>query len=178
MFEFEFAEIVVAKNRPMSALTVLNASDNRFSSGAQRGWTVATIEDAAEVFGVNFGDDGNWEMGTKANGKECEMMELNILNPVFNGLNFRVRIVETTEPTKSQQDYADEIGVDVINQAKRAGKDGDHILHKGQHIFRNSYVDLLPEGDTPESVFLSSDTATQSVPANTGVKVDEVEVMI
>ena len=94
----------------------------------------------------------------------------------FNGLNFRVRIVESTEPTKSQQDYADEMGFDVTDKAKRAGKNGDHILHKGQHIFMNSYVDLLPEGDNPQHVFLTADTAKQSVAVNTGVTAAEVEI--
>ena len=177
--QLEFAEKVVAKDRPMSALTVLNASDSKFSSGARRGWATAEIADASDIFNVNFGDDGEWYMGEKSNGKSCEMMDLNILNPEFNGLNFRVRIVETTEPTKSQQDYADSIGVDVVEtQAKRAGKGGDHILHKGQHIFMNSYVDLLPEGNDPQHVFLAGDTTTQStVKINTGVKADEVEAM-
>ena len=174
--QLEFAEKVTAKNRPMSALTVLNSSDVKFSSGARRGWATAEITDASEIFGVNFGDDGEWYVGEKANGTPCEMLDLNILNPIFNGTYFRVRIIESTEPTKSQQDYADEMGFDVAEKAKRAGKDGDHILHKGQHIFMNSYVDLLPEGDNPQHVFLTADTATQSVSANTGVKADEVEI--
>ena len=174
--QLEFAEKVTAKNRPMSALTVLNSSDVKFSSGARRGWATAEITDASEIFGVNFGDDGEWYVGEKANGTPCEMLDLNILNPIFNGTYFRVRIIESTEPTKSQQDYADEMGFDVTEKAKRAGKDGDHILHKGQHIFMNSYVDLLPEGDNPQHVFLTADTATQSVSANTGVKADEVEI--
>jgi len=177
--QFEFAEIVVAKNRPVSAMTVLNSSDNRFSSGARFSWSIAEPLDASEVFGVNFGDDGDWEMGVKANGNTCEMMELNILNPTFNDLRFRVRLVETTEPTANQQKYADDMGVDVTEtQAKRAGKDGDYILHQGQHIFMNSYVDLLPEGNNPESIFLTSDTERGTVKANTGVKADEVEIMM
>lgn len=177
--QLEFAEKVVAKDKPMSALTVLNASDSKFSSGARRGWATAEITDASDIFGVNFGDDGEWYMGEKSNGKSCEMMDLNILNPEFNGLNFRVRIVETTEPTDSQQKYADSIGVDVVEtQAKRAGKGGDHILHKGQHIFMNSYVDLLPVDTNPTHTFLVGDTTTQStVKVNTGVKADEVEAM-
>ena len=176
--QLEFAEKVTTKNRPMSALTVLNSSDIKFSSGARRGWATAEITDASDIFGVNFGDDGEWYLGEKSNGKSCEMMDLNILNPEFNGLNFRVRIVETTEPTKSQQDYADSIGVDVVEtQAKRAGKGGDPILHQGQHIFMNSYVDLLPEGDAPEHIFLKSDTTSSNLTANTGVKTDEVEVL-
>ena len=177
--QLEFAEKVTAKDRPISALSVLNNSDARFSSGAARGWAVATIEDASQIFDVNFGDDGEWYVGQKSNGKECEMMDLNILNPIFNNTFFRVRIVETTEPTASQQKYADEMGVDVIDtQAKRAGKGGDHILHQGQHIFMNSYVDLLPEGNDPQHIFLESDTSGSSVTANTGVKENEVEIMM
>ena len=40
------------------------------------------------------------------------------------------------------------------------------------------YVDLLPESDDPQHVFLVSDTSNSIVAANTGVKVDEVEVMM
>ena len=172
--QLEFAQKITAKNRPMSALTVLNASDSKFSSGARRGWATAEITDASEIFGVNFGDDGDWYLGEKSNGKSCEMLDLNILNPVFNGLNFKVRIVETTTPTESQQKYADAMGLDVTEQAKRAGKGGDHILHKGQYIFMNSYVDLLPKEDDPAHIFLPADTVTQTV--NTGVTADEVEI--
>ena len=116
-------------------------------------------------------------MGEKSNGKSCEMMDLNILNPIFNNTFFRVRIVETTEPTASQQKYADEMGVDVVEtQCKRAGKGGDAILHKGQHIFRISYVDLLPEDNNPAHVFLASDTQSTNTVANVGVKSEEVEI--
>ena len=175
--QLEFAEKVTAKDRPISALSVLNNSDARFSSGAARGWAVATIEDASQIFDVNFGDDGEWYVGQKSNGKECEMMDLNILNPIFNNTFFRVRIVETTEPTASQQKYADEMGVDVVEtQCKRAGKGGDAILHKGQHIFRNSYVDLLPEDNNPAHVFLASDTQSTNTVANVGVKSEEAEI--
>ena len=175
--QLEFAEKVTAKDRPISALSVLNNSDARFSSGAARGWAVATIEDASQIFDVNFGDDGEWYMGEKSNGKSCEMMDLNILNPIFNNTFFRVRMVETTEPTASQQKYADEMGVDVVEtQCKRAGKGGDAILHKGQHIFRNSYVDLLPEDSNPAHVFLASDTQSTNTVANVGVKSEEVEI--
>ena len=175
--QLEFAEIVEDKDRPVSALTVLNASDSRFSSGARRGWATAEITDASKIFGVNFGDDGDWYLGEKSNGKPCEMMDLNILNPIFNDRYFRVRIEETTEPTQSQRDWAESQGVDVIEtQAKRAGKGGDYILHKGEHIFMNSYVDLCQEGESPQSKFLVSDTSRSSQAVNTGVKAEEVEL--
>jgi len=177
--QLEFAEKVTAKDRPLSALTVLNASDVRFSSGARRGWATAEIADASEVFDVNFGDDGDWVLGETASGKSAEFLQLNILNPEFNNLRFRVRVVESTEPTASQQKYADELGVDVTDtQAKRAGKGGDHILHQGNHIFMNSYVDLLPLNDNPQHIFLKSDTTNSTLTANTGVKADEVEIMM
>ena len=66
--QLEFAEKVTAKDRPLSALTVLNASDSRFSSGARRGWATAEVLDASEIFDVNFGDDGEWFMGETASG--------------------------------------------------------------------------------------------------------------
>jgi len=175
--QLEFAEKIAAKDKPVSALTVLNASDDRFSSGAARSWVVAEIEDAAKIFNVNFGDDGDWEMDTKANGTPCETITLNILNPEFNGTRFRVRVEETTEPTASQTKYAEEKGLDVVEWAcKRYGKGGDPILHQGQHIFRNSYTDLLPKGADPVHVFLKSDTQTTNTTPNVGIKADEVEI--
>ena len=175
--QLEFAEKIAAKDKPVSALTVLNASDDRFSSGAARSWVVATIEDAAKIFNVNFGDDGEWEMDTKANGTPCETITLNILNPEFNNTLFRVRVEETTEPTTSQVKYAEEKGLDVVEWAcKRYGKGGDPILHKGQHIFRNSYTDLLPKDADPVHVFLKSDTQTTNTTPNVGVKAEEVEI--
>ena len=177
--QLEFAEKVTSKDRPMSALTALNASDSRFSSGAARGWAVAEIADASKILKTNFGDDGDWYLGEKANGRKVEMMDLNIINPTFNNTFFRVRVEETLEPTKSQTEYAEENGLDVVEHfCKRAGKGGDAILHKGQHIFRNSYVDLLPEGSDPAHVFLASDTSLQTtVKPNTGVTAEEVEVL-
>ena len=176
--QLEFAEKVTAKDRPMSALTVLNASDSRFSSGARRGWATAEVTDAADIFGVNFGDDGEWFVGQTASGKTAEFLKLDILNPEFNNLRFRVRVVESTEPTESQKKYADEMGVDVVDtQAKRAGKGGDYILHKGQHIFMNSYVDLLPQDNDPQHVFLAGDNTGSVVTANKGVSQNEVEVV-
>ena len=46
--QLEFAEKIAAKDRPISALTVLNASDSRFSSGARRGWATAEPIDASK----------------------------------------------------------------------------------------------------------------------------------
>jgi len=93
----EFAEKITSKDRPVSALTILNASDDRFSSGARRGWATAEPVDASKAIGINFGDDGEWYSSDRG-----EMMDLDILNPEFNGTRFRVQITETTEPTEWQ----------------------------------------------------------------------------
>ena len=88
----EFAEKITAKDRPVSALTVLNASDDRFSSGARRGWATAEPIDASKAFDVNFGDDGEWYSSDRG-----EMMDLDILNPTFDGTRFRVQITELSQ---------------------------------------------------------------------------------
>ena len=159
----EFAEKITAKDRPVSALTVLNASDDRFSSGARRGWATAEPIDASNAFGVNFGDDGEWYTSERG-----EMMDLDILNPEFNGVRFRVQISESTEPTEWQAE-------NLERAAKKAGKDGDYITHNGDYIFSNSDVVLLPEGTDPTHLFLTPDTERLAVKANTAVKQDEVE---
>ena len=161
--QLEFAEKIAAKDRPVSALTILNASDDRFSSGARRGWATAEPVDAANALGVNFGDDGDWYATERG-----EMMDLNILNPMFLTSRFRLQIVETTEGTEWQQ-------ANVERAAKRAGKDGDYITHDGQYIFSNSNV-VLMEGDVaPTHTFLSADTTTAGVKPNVGIKVEEEE---
>lgn len=162
--QMEFAEKISANDRPISALTVLNASDDRFSSGARRGWATAEPIDAANAFGINFGDDGDWYSTEKG-----EMMDLDILNPMFNDLCFRVQIIETIEPTEWQAE-------NVERAAKRAGKEGDYITHDGNYIFSNANVVLLAEGVDPVHTFLTPDTAQVKITPNTGVKAEDVEV--
>jgi len=127
----EFAEKITATDRPVSALTLLNASDDRFSSGARRGWATAEPVDASKAIGINFGDDGEWYASDRG-----EMMDLDILNPAYNGVRFRVQITETTEPTEWQAD-------NLEKSAKRAGKDGDFITNDGDYIFSNSDIVLI-----------------------------------
>lgn len=156
--QLEFAEKISASNRPMSALTILNASDSKFSSGARRSWATAEPVDASEIYNVNFGDDGEWYASERG-----EMMDLNILNPTWNGFLFRVQIIETTEATEWQE-------ANVETAAKRAGQGGDFITHNGDYIFSNTTVVLLTKDSEPVHTFLASDTTqTNSIP-NTGTK--------
>ena len=159
----EFAEKITAKDRPVSALTVLNASDDRFSSGARRGWATAEPIDASKAFDVNFGDDGEWYSSDRG-----EMMDLDILNPTFDGTRFRVQITESTEPTEWQAE-------NVERAAKRAGKDGDYITHEGDYIFSNSDIVLLPEGQDTNHTWLTADSQKVAAKTKSEVNADEIE---
>ncbi len=92
-----------------------------------------------------------------------EILTVNILNPVasFEGQEFplRVQIVETTEPTEWQR-------ANLNTSAKRKGKDGDYILHKGDYIFTRSSIVF----NEPSDLYLEADTAP--VQTSTVEKVD------
>ena len=133
----EFAEIINATTKPMSALGLLNKSDERFSSSARRCWLTAEPADATDVFGIEFDATAGWEMTPKG-----EVLELNILNPDHLGERFRVIVQETTEPTKWQAD-------NLSKAAKRKGKDGGFITNNGDYIFSNTDV-IQTNGDTNE----------------------------
>tara|TARA_R110002051_G_scaffold40946_3_gene84864 strand:- start:375 stop:971 length:597 start_codon:yes stop_codon:yes gene_type:complete len=142
--QLEFAEIVQTSDRPVSLLTILNRSDERFATRARRCWVTAEPNDASETFEVNFGDDGDWYMSEKG-----EVMDLNILNPVINETRMKLRIVETTTPNKWQEQ-------NLETSAKRRGKEGDYITHKGDYIFSNTMMVL--SNDDVQHILLESDT--------------------
>jgi len=144
----EFAEIISATTKPMSALGLLNKSDERFSSSARRCWLTAEPADASDVFGVNFGNDADWEMTPKG-----EILELDILNPEYQGTRFRVIIEETTEPSEWQADNLEQ-------SAKRKGKDGDFITSEGDYIFSNTDVIQTNEDTDNLHTFLQPDSKT------------------
>ena len=144
----EFAEIIETTDRLVSALTILNKSDDRFSSRPRRSWVSAEPTDASELFNVNFGDDGEWYDSEKG-----EMLDLDVLNPTYNGQRFRVQINETVEGTQWQIDNADVA-------AKRRGKGGDFITHNGEYIYSNGDVVLVDEGQEVTHTYLTADTET------------------
>ena len=144
----EFAEVIETSDRLVSALTILNKSDDRFSSRPRRAWVSAEPSDASELFNVNFGDDGEWYDSEKG-----EMMDLDVLNPKYNGQRFRVQINETVEGTQWQIDNADVA-------AKRKGKGGEFITHNGEYVYSNGDVVLVNEGDNVTHTYLQADTVT------------------
>tara|TARA_R110000824_G_C15179830_1_gene673657 strand:- start:798 stop:1394 length:597 start_codon:yes stop_codon:yes gene_type:complete len=141
--QLEFAEIIQTSDRPVSLLTLLNKSDDRFATRARRAWITAEPMDASEAFDINFGDDGDWYMGDKG-----EVMDINMLNPTYNGVNMKLRIFETTTPNKWQE-------ANLETSAKRRGKDGDYITHDGDYIFSNT--DMVLTDNEVSHILLESD---------------------
>ena len=137
----EFAEIIKSADRAVSALTLLNASDSRFSGRPRRAWVTAEPSDAGKIFKMSFDDDAAWEMTPRG-----EMMDLNILNPTANGERFRLQVNETTTGTQYQLD-------NIETAAKRRGKDGEFITHNGEYVFSNTEVVM----NEPNHNYLDSD---------------------
>ena len=142
----EFAEIIKSGDRAVSALTLLNASDSRFSGKPRRSWVSAEPVDAAQLFNINFGDDGEWIMTERG-----EMMELNILNPSYNGERFRLQINETVQGTQYQLD-------NIETSAKRRGKDGEFITHDGNYVFSNTEVVMVSKNEDVNHTYLETDS--------------------
>jgi hypothetical protein len=142
----EFAEVIKSGSQPTNVLSLLNKSDERFSSNARRAWVTAEPIDATEYFGVDFGERAEWYMSDKGN-----ILDLNILNPTMNGERCRLLISETTEATEWQN-------ANLKTAAKRRGKEGDYITHQGAYVFSNTSIILSKEEDTSElHTFLQSD---------------------
>ena len=162
----EFAEVIKSGSRPMNVLSLLNKSDERFSSNARRAWVTAEPTDAEEYFGVDFGPRAEWYMGERG-----EVLDLDILNPTMDETRCRIIITETTEATEWQND-------NLTTSAKRKGKDGDYITHQGAYVFSNTSVTLTNDEDTSElHSFLESDTETINAVTQEDT-VSELESMI
>ena len=158
----EFAEIVKSANN-MNVLSILNKSDERFSSSARRAWVTAEPTDAEESFGINFGIDAGWEMSERG-----EMLFLDVLNPTIGGTRCRLQINETTEATEWQSD-------NIETAAKRKGKDGPYITHEGDYIFSNTSI--VMSDDNPVHTVLQPDATTiASVDTTSGEVFEEAPV--
>ena len=167
--QLEFAEKVSASDRPVSALSLLNASDSRFSSGARRSWTTAEPAHASKTFGVDFSESNDkWYDSERG-----MQMDLNILNPAveLNGQSYRfkLRIVEVTSKEANEWELDN-----VERAAKRAGKDGDYITHNGDYIFSRTEMVLTKPDQKVEHTLLESDTQATQTPVNQGVTAEEV----
>lgn len=153
--QLEFAE-VLDNARAENILGMFNASDERFSNGvgARRHWMSVQPDSASSLLGIDF-SKGDYQLNNNGH----EVMELNVLNPTVEGKRLRVQIVETTKPRNEWE------AENFETRAKRKGKNGDFITHKGMYIFTQSSVVF----ENPVNVFLEADQTTQAegIPAVT-----------
>jgi hypothetical protein len=160
--QLEFAEIVQSRSNAVNPLALFNKSDDRFSqAGARRAWLTAEQKDASAYLGVDVSDNNaDWEV----DGSGREILSLNIINPTItiNGEKraLKVQVTETVTPSDWQAQNID-------TSAKRRGKDGAFITHKGCYIFANTSVVF----DKAEHVFLEADAAASNSSMSGGIPV-------
>lgn len=133
--QLEFAEIVRQQSSAVNPLALFNKSDDRFSQGgARRAWLTAEPKDASKYLSIDLTDSNpNWSVDAMGR----EVIALNILNPVATiegeQIPLKVEVIETVTPTEYQ-------AANLETSAKRRGKDGAFITHKGMYIFANTRI--------------------------------------
>ena len=166
--QLEFAELIKTSTATVNPLGIFNKSDDRFNVGnkARRAWLTAEQKDASIVLGLDLSDSAAWTSDNMGR----EVLILNVLNPVItvNGTEHKlcVEIVETVEPTEWQ-------AANLQTSAKRKGKDGAFITHKGMYIFANTRVVL----DKANHVMLEPDTTVKvanGIPAGVDLNTGEL----
>jgi hypothetical protein len=168
--QLEFAEIVKSQSNAVNPLALFNQSDDRFSQGgARRAWLTAEPKDAGQYLGIDLTETNpNWTVDAMGR----EIISLNILNPMasIQGelIPLKVEVIETVTPTDWQ-------AANLDTSAKRRGKDGAFITHKGMYIFANTRIAF----HKANNVFLEADataTTTQSsgIPAGVDFSTGEI----
>ena len=159
--QIEVAEKIASFTGSANALLALtNKSDDRFGSGARRAWHTGEMTDLAELLGINFGDDAEWEM---IDGKE--RLLLGVVNPIIADHVLRVQVQETTTPDEYQEE-------NMESTAKRAGADGDIITSGGVPVYSNTVVVPCLPGTSPEHVILKMDAVESKVAVESGSEDD------
>jgi hypothetical protein len=161
-YQLEFAEKVQTGSAGPNLLALFNADDQRFSSGARRCWIKISLLQASALFGINFGDDAAWAINSETGKEE---LVIDQLNPEVQGKRLRVRVMESTTPFNDYQ------AANPERAAKRKGKDGDYLFHKGAMIYSNTELVALPVGQEPVHTLLATDAVT--APATSAIS-DEV----
>jgi hypothetical protein len=165
--QIEFGEIIDS-GRTINPLGMFNKSDDRFNVGnkARRAWLTAEPKDASNLLGIDMSNQADWITDQLGN----EVLELNVLNPFVNVNGtvhqLKVEIVETVEPTEYQ-------AANLSTSAKRKGKDGDFITHKGMYIFANTRVVY----DKANHILLEADVTSKTasgIPAGVNLNTGEL----
>lgn len=166
--QLEFAELIKTAATSANPLGLFNKSDERFNVGnkARRAWLTAEVKDASAILGLDLSDSANWTSDNMGR----EILILNVLNPIatVNGTEHRlcIEIVETIEPTEWQAS-------NLQTSAKRRGKDGAFITHKGMYIFANTRIVF----DKANHILLEPDAVTKTtngIPAGVDINTGEL----
>jgi hypothetical protein len=118
-------------------LAMMNASDPRFQRGSKTyNWTPTTLQDIETLLAIPSLDleNSNYVAVTTKGGKVRDVVQLNILNPLYNGHKVSVQITETTIPTDWQK--ANDTGFKV-NPAT-----SEVLTKDGMNIYRNTKMVL------------------------------------
>lgn len=125
--QLTFAQVVNTGNNPTNVLGLLNASDDRFNQSKPRyAWLSAQPADVNKLLGLNLSLN------------EGEELQLDMVDPRFVGFESQPLNIQINETTKGND-------FEVANfdtRAKRAGKDGDFIMHNGMYIYVRTSVVL------------------------------------
>jgi hypothetical protein len=120
-----FSQIVETEASPSNVLGILNASDDRFNQQKPRyAWLTAQPEDVKKQFGLDL------------NLAEGEELVIGMVDPRLTSnpdVQLNILITETTEGTEYEV-------ANFETRAKRAGKDGDFIMHDGKYIYQRTSV--------------------------------------
>jgi hypothetical protein len=149
MVTLEWAEKMPSSatgRRKITAVQLLNTSNEKFSSGAQRCWESYTTADLKEFLGLDTSPNSKaWYIDTSKDGESIMRMDLGILNPatiVNDEICFwKMEINESTEPDAYQAENAEAT-------CKTAGKGGTPITHEGQLVWRNTEMILFQPSDS------------------------------
>lgn len=120
-----FSQVVETETTPSNVLGLLNASDDRFNQQKPRyAWLTAEPADVKKQFGLDI------------NLAEGEELIIGMANPRLADnpdAPLNILITETTEGTEWEV-------ANFETRAKRAGKDGDFIMHEGKYIYQRTSV--------------------------------------
>jgi len=131
--QLTFSQMVELPNASNNILGLLNASDERFNQPKARyAYLSGQPEDIEKQFGIN--------VSALTEGAE---MQIGLVDPTINGKSLNIQIVETTQGTEWEV-------ANFEKSAKRAGKDGDFILHNGMYIYMRATVVL---GEPKHQIF-------------------------
>lgn len=136
--QIEIAEKITMPGRTTSALSRLNADDDRFSSGAQRSWETVSPDMVKQLFG--------WEIPDGEASVE-------ILQPMpsMDGIDFHIQYTEDVESSlnDSEAQYPD-------NYLKRAGAEGNFFYTEdGQRVISRKRLVEVPTGTLPKHTYLA-----------------------